>query len=54
MSVSGPNERAALVKPALIAAAVGLLLVWTAGFSQNRILHNAAHDVRHASGFPCH
>lgn len=52
---SNPSEdRAVVVKQALLVAALGLVLVWTAGFSQNRILHNAAHDVRHADGFPCH
>ncbi|MGZ6253602.1 MAG: CbtB domain-containing protein [Candidatus Binataceae bacterium] len=25
-----------------------------AGFSSNDFVHAAAHDVRHASGFPCH
>jgi cobalt transporter subunit CbtB len=39
----------------LIAAAVlGLGLVTLAGHVQAATLHDAAHDVRHATGFPCH
>jgi cobalt transporter subunit CbtB len=33
---------------------VGLTLTWTAGLSQSPVAHNAAHDTRHAIGFPCH
>ena len=32
----------------------GLLLVGGAGFAHSDYLHNAAHDVRHGLGFPCH
>ena len=34
--------------------AFGLLLVGGAGFAHSDYVHNAAHDVRHAVGFPCH
>lgn len=33
---------------------VGLSLVYFAGFSHIELVHNAAHDTRHSSGFPCH
>jgi cobalt transporter subunit CbtB len=33
---------------------VGLSLVYFAGFSHMELVHNAAHDTRHSSGFPCH
>ena len=33
---------------------VGLLLVYVVGFSSPIQMHNAAHDVRHSSAFPCH
>ena len=38
----------------IFAALLGLLVIYVAGHSQSHILHNAAHDVRHATGFPCH
>ena len=34
--------------------ALGLLLLAGAGFAGSDYLHNAAHDTRHAIGFPCH
>ena len=40
--------------PIAFAAFLGLLIIYVAGHSQSHILHNAAHDVRHATGFPCH
>lgn len=33
---------------------MGLSLVYFAGFSHLDLVHNAAHDTRHSSGFPCH
>ena len=38
----------------LAIAAMGLALITIAGHVQASALHDAAHDVRHASGFPCH
>jgi cobalt transporter subunit CbtB len=35
-------------------ALIGLGIVIFAGHVQASTLHGAAHDVRHASGFPCH
>jgi cobalt transporter subunit CbtB len=45
--------RSALL-PIAAAAALGLAIVFTVGLVQANTLHNAAHDVRHATGFPCH
>ncbi|MFZ5964704.1 CbtB domain-containing protein [Thalassococcus sp. BH17M4-6] len=39
---------------AVLAAVIGLGIVFTSGFVQADTLHAAAHDVRHATGFPCH
>lgn len=39
---------------ALFAATMGLALIALAGHVQASALHDAAHDVRHATGFPCH
>lgn len=36
------------------AMGLGLGIVTVAGHVQAATLHDAAHDVRHATGFPCH
>ncbi len=39
----------------LVAATLlGVLILYGVGFSSTTEAHNAAHDTRHASGFPCH
>ncbi|WJW75709.1 CbtB domain-containing protein [Thiohalobacter sp. IOR34] len=38
----------------LLAALLGLGLLYAAGFAEMDILHNAAHDTRHSAAFPCH
>ena len=40
--------------PALFAVLLGLFIVGVAGFSQIDVIHNAAHNTRHANAFPCH
>ncbi|PKO83018.1 MAG: cobalt transporter [Betaproteobacteria bacterium HGW-Betaproteobacteria-11] len=40
--------------PALLAAGLGLVLLYAAGFAEMPQLHNAAHDGRHSAAFPCH
>ncbi len=35
-------------------AFIGLAIVAIAGHAQTSALHDAAHDTRHAAGFPCH
>lgn len=32
----------------------GVTLLFAAGFAQATVLHDAAHDTRHAMAFPCH
>ena len=39
---------------ALAAAILGMVIVWTVGFSEVEAIHNAAHDTRHSHAFPCH
>jgi cobalt transporter subunit CbtB len=51
---AGWTGRATTVVPALIAAFVGVFLIWSVGFSQVSAVHNAAHDTRHSNAFPCH
>ena len=35
-------------------ALIGATGVGLAGHAQSATLHDAAHDMRHATGFPCH
>ena len=35
-------------------ALVGATVLFLAGHAQSATLHDAAHDMRHATGFPCH
>lgn len=35
-------------------AFLGAAILFTAGFVSSATLHAAAHDTRHATGFPCH
>jgi cobalt transporter subunit CbtB len=39
---------------AVFAAFLGGFLIWGVGFSPIDVVHNATHDTRHSSGFPCH
>ena len=36
------------------ALGLGLALVLFVGFAPMDVIHNAAHDARHAFAFPCH
>lgn len=40
--------------PIFLAAFIGFAMIFTVGHIQANTLHDAAHDVRHATGFPCH
>lgn len=40
--------------PIVTAALIGLAIITVSGHVQGETLHEAAHDVRHAAGFPCH
>lgn len=40
--------------PIVSAAFIGLAIIIISGHVQADALHDAAHDVRHAAGFPCH
>ena len=39
---------------AVLLAALGLVIVFAAGFAPSEAVHNAAHDSRHSFAFPCH
>ncbi|WP_441351124.1 CbtB domain-containing protein [Sulfitobacter sp. SK012] len=40
--------------PVLFLAVLGVAVITLTGHVQAAALHDAAHDVRHATGFPCH
>jgi cobalt transporter subunit CbtB len=40
--------------PAVLVMIMGVALITLTGHVQAAALHDAAHDVRHATGFPCH
>ena len=40
--------------PLIFAASLGVAIIALAGHVQASALHDAAHDVRHATGCPCH
>ena len=48
--VDGETRTAAVV----IAVLLGAFILMGSGFLQADVLHNAAHDARHAFAFPCH
>ena len=49
-----PAGRASVVLSAVLAFSFGVFLVIGAGFANPTAIHNAAHDVRHATALPCH
>ena len=42
------------IMPIVLAALTGLTLIFFTSFSGASVLHDAAHDARHALAFPCH
>jgi cobalt transporter subunit CbtB len=48
------NTRTAALAAAMIVAVFGAVFIYGMGFAGADVLHNAAHDARHANNFPCH
>lgn len=46
--------RQAVVLSAALSLMLGVFVLFGVGFAQPELLHNAAHDTRHAFTFPCH
>ena len=38
----------------VVTALLGVFMLYGVAFAQSEILHNAAHDTRHAITVPCH
>ncbi len=47
-------DRTSTGTAAVVALLLGAFIVYGVGFAQPSLLHNAAHDTRHATAFPCH
>ncbi|MBY3468457.1 CbtB-domain containing protein [Rhizobium laguerreae] len=56
VSSSAPVATAPTIRliQSAIAACLGLMIVGFVGFSHIEVVHNTAHDTRHANAFPCH
>ncbi len=48
------TEKTTALISVLFMAVLGGVILFAAGHAQSATLHDAAHDVRHATGFPCH
>ncbi|MER0237250.1 CbtB domain-containing protein [Fulvimarina sp. MAC8] len=52
--ISASGSKASELVSIALAAILGIGIIWTVGMAQAASLHDAAHDVRHTTGFPCH
>ncbi|MCZ6722069.1 MAG: CbtB domain-containing protein [Alphaproteobacteria bacterium] len=48
------GSRLATLLPLALILLAALFVLYGVGFAQPELLHNAAHDTRHAFSFPCH
>ncbi len=57
-TISEPATRAVSIpknkQAALSSIFLGSVFIFMIGFSHISVVHNAAHDTRHSSAFPCH
>jgi len=54
--INASSISASISKPLQLAGALllGFVILYAAGFVSTSAVHNAAHDMRHSQGFPCH
>jgi len=48
------SDKSQALMSVLFVALLGVTVLFAASSARSDALHNAAHDVRHATGFPCH
>lgn len=53
-ATSSINSRISNKIVGLAAIALGAIFIAIVGFSPIEVVHNAAHDTRHSTAFPCH
>ena len=54
MNTISKTQAQSLLAPTFALAMIGLGMLFVAGHAQSATMHDAAHDMRHATGFPCH
>ncbi|OUS32928.1 cobalt transporter subunit ['Osedax' symbiont bacterium Rs2_46_30_T18] len=54
VATQAPSLAVSNTKQIVAALALGVALVLFVGFAPMEVIHNAAHDARHAFAFPCH
>lgn len=53
-ALSRASDKTTALLSVLGMAILGFTILFAAGHAQSATLHDTAHDVRHATGFPCH
>ena len=53
-SASRISTRIDAVRYGIAAILLGILFIGVTGFAPLQTIHDAAHNTRHAVGFPCH
>lgn len=48
------RSEASSIASIVFVAMLGATVLFVAGFANSAVLHDSAHDTRHAVGFPCH
>ena len=51
---AAPASIASAIVPAASAIMLGVFVLFGVAFAGPEVIHNAAHDTRHAFAFPCH
>ncbi len=54
IAASSTRAQTGTLAALLFSMAIGAGLVFAVGMAHASALHDAAHDIRHANGFPCH
>ncbi len=53
-SIGGSLTSHQRIAAGLTAALLGMFMLFGVGFAHSDVVHNTAHDTRHAFTFPCH
>lgn len=48
------DAKQAKTSQVLAAMLLGVTVLMAVGFAPLEVIHNATHDTRHSTGFPCH
>lgn len=53
-AATGVSAKSSVLVQSAFAILLGVFTIGMVGFSHIDVVHNAAHDARHANAFPCH